>query len=562
MRKKTSVSLYLCAFILIAASLIGLWRLHPGFADQKKYNPNLHSLFRVATLGCPAVVLFDGERVDLTDDADESCHYVSTFSWQPVGSTEINIKALDYDGQPLKYFVFPAPENRQLILFVILLGVGLGLLGWRLVSPEIFFLPLWIAASLWRTWTVFVTMPPESTIYSDMWGYVTHATEVLDGIWDLGHFFQAAGLNFWLALHLKMTGGSFLTFKVFQILITLTTAMVAYRLALRLWSQHKILAQAILVLMLFDAQGIWFSSFVLAEPLYGLLLISSLFLLVKAYQEQSAIFYPGLAGFVFMLSFYMKGIAPFIVIFFGIWILLQNWKFAKKLSWLSSFAAGCLIVMGGHAALSQAYYGKAVISSTAGGLNFVEGKCPWKNNSSPSGRWHSPLFTFLGENTAKTWSVPFTNQNYYWKQGLQCIQSNPWVMAESFRYIYYVFYGNPTWPSAGVNYASDHLASQIFHILIMPGFFLFFLLAWRNFRGLEGLCLTYFLGFFFAMWLFKSEARFRIPFDGMIALTASWGYLKTYELWIKYKLPTYAYKTQIIHPTLLDPVERQWPPTP
>jgi 4-amino-4-deoxy-L-arabinose transferase and related glycosyltransferases of PMT family len=557
MQKRISWVITLLSVVLVLASLFGLRYLHPGNSRKDQWNPQLHKNFSVSTIGCPSIVMFDNDRVDRIEDEDEECRYTGNFTLAMKGVKEVKIRAMGFDGANLDTFVYPSAQNRYLLACVLALGLGLGFLIWRLLHQEIYLLPFWLAGALWRTWTVFISVPAEANIFSDMWGYMLHAQQILDGEFKMSHFFQSAGLNGWLALHLKLGGGALWTFKLSQLFLSLGSVVLVYLIAKRVLKREWMAVILTTVLALFNAQNIWFAGFALAEPIYGFLMLLSFYLLLRAFRNQNSTFWLFNAGAAFMLAFYMKGIAPFVVIFFSLWVFWQKWKLAKKITWLASFATGCLAIIAIHATLSYSYYGKPVISSSAGGLNFVEGKCPWKDNSSPSGRWHSPLFNFIGERAKKTWSVPFSDQAYYWKQGIECVKHNPSVLPESFRYIYYVFFGNPVWPISMSMPVGEAVSAATYRIVVMPGFILFFLLGWSRFRKEEGLMLSYFLGFFLTMWLFKSEARFRIPFDGLILVTGLWGYLKGYAFLLKYIPPIFLYKPRTIHPTLQDPAGKQ-----
>jgi hypothetical protein len=171
---------------------------------------------------------------------------------------------------------------------------------------------------------------------------------------------------------------------------------------------------------------------------------------------------------------------------------------------------------------------------TAGALNFVEGKCPSKNNSDSAGAgWMSPLFVTLKETAAKKWDRPFTDQAYFWKAGANCVKENPWVMVESLRYINYLFYGNSTWPVAGSDIDFLYkIWAPIFEWILLP---LALIGAWAfsrrqnshspksDSKSFNEVCALLVLTIFFTVYIFKSENRFRVPFDGIFLMWSSLG---------------------------------------
>ena len=184
--------------------------------------------------------------------------------------------------------------------------------------------------------------------------------------------------------------------------------------------------------------------------------------------------------------------------------------------WCASlFVFGFLIPALGYGVLSQKRFGFFSMSSTNGGLSLIEGKCPAKFNIDSTGAgWFSPLFVQIGENEKKVWPRPFYDQNYFLSEGLKCIQARPVVMLESVRYVYYLFLGNLSWPSNVTKYKRLNQEYEMFFVpLILPGFLLF-ILVWLN-NPLQPWSPPFLmmLSLFLNSWLFKSEFRYRVPFD-------------------------------------------------
>lgn len=153
-------------------------------------------------------------------------------------------------------------------------------------------------------------------------------------------------------------------------------------------------------------------------------------------------------GLFLSLAFYFKGNHSFFIPVLAFWLPYRERHYLiGGLRKVFAMGIGCLVITLVHLVWTNTHYQKPYLGPTAGALNFVEGKCPSKNNQDSQGsRWMSPLFNITGEKEYKKWPRPFTDQAYFWKEGLKCVQENPWVLVSSVRYIHYLFLGNPLWP--------------------------------------------------------------------------------------------------------------------
>lgn len=182
----------------------------------------------------------------------------------------------------------------------------------------------------------------------------------------------------------------------------------------------------------------------------------------------------------------------------------------------------------GHGLFTKEKIGKFQMSASAGGLNFVEGKCPIKNNADNAGfSWLSPLYHQLGYNKMKRWDHPFTDSGFFMKEGWNCVKENPAVLIQSLEGIPFLFFGNTLWPANQSKIASEmrlyELYFSCFCIMGMMVYFRFF----RSFPDWKEQVLVWVLPIFSVMlcvYIFKSEIRFRIPFDVWIIPVAVKGW--------------------------------------
>jgi len=173
-----------------------------------------------------------------------------------------------------------------------------------------------------------------------------------------------------------------------------------------------------------------------------------------------------------------------------------------------------------HGTYSLMKYGQFKLGSDNGGLAFIEGKCREKHNfDSAGGSWLSPLHYYIGERDEKHWDVPFSNQGYYWRQGWECIKENPVVVLTSLRYIYYLFAGNPVWPAK----VQETYYEAWFTIVIVPLFIVGLLAATRRWDEPIMVPALFLLSLFLLSWIFKSELRYRVPFDAIVMVYATLG---------------------------------------
>jgi hypothetical protein len=94
--------------------------------------------------------------------------------------------------------------------------------------------------------------------------------------------------------------------------------------------------------------------------------------------------------------------------------------------------------------------------------------------------------------------------------------------------VYYLFTGNPLWPVETVSHAEERLYEALFAAVIVPLFAIGMLASFRRWRTSLVVPALLYLALFLAVWIFKSELRFRVPFDAITMIYASFG---TAMLW-------------------------------
>jgi hypothetical protein len=368
--------------------------------------------------------------------------------------------------------------------------------------------------------------PPSQHIYSDMGGYVAIAHEMSAGKFEKYDLFQSVGYPLLMTLSLKLIGTLRLAMSI-QLLASIAAFVLMWRGSVRFLGERR--ALIVLVIGTLHFPFISLTGFYLTETIFTLFLALLYYLLARfRFPWRPHIAF--ILGLVFLGASWFKGSNMFFLPLLVVWAMAWVWRRRSlagggSAEWRAAlragagFAAGVAVIAITTATVSYSMTGQARVSASAGGLNFVEGKCPDKINHDSTGAvWASPLFGQIGEGgTTKYWPEPFTNDAFFWKAGWNCIQRDPWVLASSVRYIYYLFFDNQLWPSNSSEFAIlNRYYQMFFSALLFPGFLIGLLLMFR--RPLAGTRPTVLLvgSILLCSWFFKSEIRFRVPFDVVI----------------------------------------------
>jgi hypothetical protein len=369
--------------------------------------------------------------------------------------------------------------------------------------------------SVLRALFVFRWHRPELYVFSDMAGYVTHARGVMRGIVDPSLVFQPMGYPLWLAAIVKVVG--FTGAKLAQVVMGSATLYLVWDISRRFLPRGAALTA--LVIAVLHVPFIALEGFFLSETLFAFLLALLVLFLVRFRFPWSPL--QGLAlGTVFICGHWVRGnnafFVPLLVTWAAVWAYGRGWattrEAARALWW---FAVACAVGLLLHGVVARRFAGEFRFGSANAALNFMEGKCPWTSNLDSTGvKWASPLFIQLGEGEEVRWPVPFTNSRFFWRVGTNCVTTRPTVLIESLRYIYYLFVGNQLWPANVTPFAG---LARVYGLafgwpaMIAACWGLLAFLGGRR-PEMDWLWL-HVLSCFLCAWFFKSEIRFRVPFD-------------------------------------------------
>ncbi|WP_413584514.1 ArnT family glycosyltransferase [Bdellovibrio sp. HCB274] len=502
------------------------------FNTRASYLPSFFNLkkFRLRTASCINSLSTNDTQWGLPSSPDARCNNERGLAL--VSKTDVMNRPTTWNltgdsfGGSFGFYLDKDWSSPQLLFGLMLLSLALvGMLWAKLPEKQdrwkIPVIGIFIVGFLLRFWTTHIAMPPEMFLFSDMGAYFQRGVQMMKGSFDAGQTFQPIGYTVYgLALRLL---GDWELHKWISIFVSLGTMLLAYLLVLKNFGRAA--AFLTLTFVALDVPQIGFTARYMAESPYSFLIMATLWWISKALDSSRLRDY-FIVGLLLMLSFYFKGNHAFFIPAFSLWLLYRERAQIKKaIVKVSMMAVGCLVVMTPHLVFTKLAYQKMQWGPTAGALNFVEGKCPWKNNADSSGSsWMSPLFVTLNETASKKWDRPFTDQAYFWKAGAECVRQNPWVMVESLRFINYLFYGNSTWPISGskVGFLYD-IWAPVFEWGLLPLAMLGALAYAQRRNDYAEVSALLILTIFFTVYIFKSENRFRAPFDGVILMWSSLG---------------------------------------
>ncbi len=372
-------------------------------------------------------------------------------------------------------------------------------------------------AFLIRVKFVFYEHPPKAYLFSDMEGWANMAKDFLRGKYDSFHFFRPIGFTLWVAL--MQTLGGWFVFNFFQVLLGTSTLALMWRGSARLWSEP--LALFVLLVATFHVPFILLSGFVMAGTLFGFLIASLFYLLVRwnGCERKRHAF---AMGILFTIAFYVKGHLAF---FFPLWAL---WR--KKFQPIAFALLGIAVIASIHLLFSWKIYDQPRIGGENGGLAFVEGKCPEKTNIDSYGRlFLSPVHWQLGERKEKRWNHSFLDGKAFMREGLTCIQKDPWVLIKSFRYVWFLFGGNELWPPNVTPFKTlSRWYSQFYLWLFLPPLILGIFVSIQN-RKKYGFLLAIAFSEPILAWVMFAEMRYRVPFDVVYIPLAIFGWSRIYR---------------------------------
>ena len=350
------------------------------------------------------------------------------------------------------------------------------------------------------------------SIYSDMSNYLSIADMILKNNWQVTHFFQPIGYPYLLMILQKLSPSWMTLLEWLQISTSSLSLYVIWKMTKESFGED--LGLWALGISTIHFPWIFFTGIALAENLFIFFLSLLAFAALKLVHSNKSRF-AVLWSLFFFLAFLTKGTHVFLAPLFVVGLLHYKKKLAiKNVIIIISIVSSGLIA---HGFFTESKIGKFQMSASAGGLNFVEGKCPIKHNADSAGyTWLSPLYYQMGLHQKKVWDHPFTDSAYFMKEGFHCIKKYPLTLIQSFEGIPFLFMGNTLWPANQLKHASFiRLYEMIFVLFCIVGLTSYFRFLNSSTNRAEEILIWVLpiVSLFLCVYIFKSEIRFRIPFD-------------------------------------------------
>ncbi len=360
--------------------------------------------------------------------------------------------------------------------------------------------------------------PIRNFIFSDAANYVEVADRIIQGNLNTSHFFQPIGYSLLIAL-IKIIFNSNWHFvlAILQSMASTFAIYLIYRILNKEFTKNFTVISC--WIMTLHIPFIIFDGYSMTESLSGLMTA----LVVTFFYNKKWLY----LGITLAVSSWIKGLlifcVPFLVLYFIFFnkekILQTNIKIIIPILF-------SMLILGFY---SQSKIGKFFTSPRNGGLNFVEGKCVQKwNQDSEGANWLSPMYYQLGYHNPSDkhiWNEPFWKSGYFFQQGLNCIIDRPVVLIQSLENIPFLWIGNFVWP---INQSDNahwiRLYDMIFAIFSFGGLIAFLFLEKNILKSNYYVWIIPTLALFSCVYIFKAEARLRVPFDYVLIVITLLGY--------------------------------------
>jgi hypothetical protein len=296
---------------------------------------------------------------------------------------------------------------------------------------------------------VFFCTPYQEFVFSDMEHYWSSALERLDG-----NAFDETQFVAWPPLYHIILAELFRVLHWLGLgsLVRLETALVINMLAFSasVYTLQRVAAQwfvrpefivLTVVLYAFGFPALYFNAFLLSENLGMPLMVIAFALVVHKQTWWAAL----LAGLLFALAAIIRpAFGPYGLAFVLFYLAYYriSWRFIRRAALFSAvFFSVVLLASAEVARISQ---GKVFGLSANGGLDFFINTSNYYRIDTRYDGWHfvvvAPALSWEPENGTFDTDVPFYNQDYYFQQGWQFLQRDPWRLWRGFQHMGHLFF--------------------------------------------------------------------------------------------------------------------------
>jgi hypothetical protein len=370
---------------------------------------------------------------------------------------------------------------------------------------------------------------PADHVFSDMWVYDHRAHNLISGQLSAWDSFTPCGYPWLLSMVYRLSpeGGPALV-GVLQAVLGGACAALTQRIGLRLWRGGGAPLAAGLLTAL-HVPLVLYSGFLMTETLSAFLLVLTSLLLLRALGRRA----PGeflWAGLCLGAAAVVRpNLLPFYPLL-ALW-LLPALGLRRAVLALALVLLGGLPVLGAAAAHNTRLVGKPSLLGTNGGLNFYLNfsevrTIRYRDRLNDHGI--TPLPSLMRYQQDERSRVPFYDDGYYYRRGLERIQEQPARLWRATRNLSDAAGLGPLayWPGWRDHEPFLERASRGFCYLALAPALLWLVLlggSGRLFRPEHRprqLLAAWLLSGAFVTWLFLGDPRIRVPFDALWILLA------------------------------------------
>ena len=430
------------------------------------------------------------------------------------GENHFQIKIKELGGK-LKLVIKPYAKNKYLSLLEVVYLIGI-VFFWNSLTKNLvknrFLLNCLALAFILRFLFIYFLHPLDNYIFSDMAGHERRANEILAGTQSAKHVEKPPGFQYIVALSLNFFK-NYELIKFMHLILSLLTCYFVAEASKHFFGKRG--SNLILAIMSVHVPLIFLGGILMEECLYAFILSYLFLLLVK----NKSYFKSGLA---FGLAFCLKGTHVFFPPLAALFECAFSGVKPASRRWFKFFL-GAVFVLGLQLTITRQIYGTAKFPS-AGAVNFLEGKCEGGNHTDITGAYrYSPLYSQIGRKRLRVWDFSFDQSDKVWAAGLNCIKENPYVLISSISSVYYLFHGNNHWPFNETIFSNlNKWYGMVFSFFVFPGILIGFVKLIKTPKKILPFLPAFSL--LITVWFFKSEVRFRVPFDVMFIPLSALGW--------------------------------------
>ncbi len=370
-----------------------------------------------------------------------------------------------------------------------------------------------------------VVHPIQNFIFSDMNSYLGISQRLLVHDRSLSNVFYPIGYPLFLTLVSKILPNLFFpTIAILQSLMGLASLILLYVISKNILSQKFRLIFLIILACYYP--WIDFGGYLMSETLATLLLILMVYLAFFSFSHKNLLWL-----FFLLVVIGLSSLVRANLLLSGIFIVF--WLAARTITTrgIIVFFCGFILAFLFSSQIYRYYGGISSPMALNGGLVFMDGQCLLRGATDSNGwSFGAPVFTQRNLQVEESFDQPFTNSDYFYRQGINCLIAKPQRILGKLTELYYLFFDNVAWPSSDQpGYGTAMKVSHaLFNATILPGLFiatyLFFKERKKLFKTRLAIIFLTVFSLVATTVVYYADIRYRLPFDGFLILLSLWAY--------------------------------------